>query len=450
MTKAQNSQSNFEELRAAIGSAIQNKKANNDNHPELLVAYRNEELEPDNLGFWSNDGTVLKSVRIDDKNGDLYVDQNGQIRFQAAGRIFSIKWERLPIITPSWWHEVPVPTRQWFIPDLVPMRTVTILNGDGGVGKSLFALQIAAACCMSVDTLSLEPWEGNAIYVGAEDDDDEFHRRLADIAKHLGGDLSDLFRLRLIPLADRDALLCTFNKDGSIAPTSLWRKITKLAHERLPRLIVLDTAADLFGGDEIKRGQVRQFVSMLRKLAIEIDCAIILLAHPSVSGIQSGTGSSGSTAWNNSVRSRLYMTKGDKDDDPDIRILKTMKANYGKVGTEIKIRWSNGAFVLDDGKPSPALNLMNNRADEIFLKLLSEINRSGRRVSSARSSTYAPTIMENMPGSEGLDKKTLEAAMKRLFATDKIRVIYEGPPSKERQRLVVISDEIAAGRMASD
>ncbi|HKN31287.1 MAG TPA: hypothetical protein VJY34_26775, partial [Roseiarcus sp.] len=39
--------------------------------------------------------------------------------------------------------------------------------------------------------------------------------------------------------------------------------------ERRPNLLVLDTLADLFGGDEIKRPHARQFISLLRGLAIE-------------------------------------------------------------------------------------------------------------------------------------------------------------------------------------
>ncbi len=70
---------------------------------------------------------------------------------------------------------------------------------------------------------------------------------------------------------------------------------------------------------------------MLRDLAIDHDCAVLLLSHPSLTGLNSGTGTSGSTAWNNSVRSRLYL----QATSPDTRTLKVVKANHGKVGDEI-------------------------------------------------------------------------------------------------------------------
>lgn len=371
----------------------------------------------------------------------------------SVAHVAEVNGEELPFIVPSVWFGLPVPEREWWLDGLVPMRQVTILNGDGGVGKSLLALQLAAAGSMGCETLDMQPMRGRVLYLGAEDEAAEFHRRLVDITKAHSRRLSDLEDFKLLPLADADALLSIPNaKTGVMEPTPLWNAFSKEARTYCPALIVLDTAADLFGGDEVKRAQVRQFVSMLRKLAIEISCAIILLAHPSVAGMQNGTGSSGSTAWNNSVRSRLYLTRPDtKDDpDPDARILKTMKTNYGKVGGEIKLRWEEGAFMLDDGKPSPAAGLLHAHQEQVFLRLLSEINRTGQRVSSSRSSTYAPTFMEGMPNAEGIDKKGFEGAMKRLFAADKIRVEMEGPQSKQRQRLVVIADEIAAGRMARE
>ena len=64
-----------------------------------------------------------------------------------------------------------------------------------------------------------------------------------------------------------------------------------------PRLIIIDPAADVFAGKEIDRVQVRQFITLLRAIAITADCAVILAAHPSVSGMREGTGLSGSTAW---------------------------------------------------------------------------------------------------------------------------------------------------------
>ncbi|MEX0406913.1 AAA family ATPase [Aquibium sp. LZ166] len=388
------------------------------------------------------DGTYV----VHQLDGEIWrYDDSGQPgKYEAAN-------DNVPKINPADWHGLPVPQRQWFVEGLIPMRQVTILNGDGGVGKSLLALQIAAASALSCDTLQLDPLAGPALYLGAEDEAEEFHRRLWDIVALHGFQMNDLGRFRLVPLADKDALLSVPDRSGVMRPTALWNDVANFAGEFRPRIVVLDTAADLFGGDEIKRGQVRQFIGMLRNLAIEIDCAVILLAHPSLDGMRSGSGSSGSTAWNNSVRSRLYLTAASGDlVDPDCRVLTTKKANYGKIGGEIKLRWQDGAFVLDDGKASPALGLLNKRHDELFRTLLSAINRSGQRVAPTKGVNHAPSIMAARPDAEGTTKKQLEAAMQRLLAADLIKVKTEGPPSKLRQRLIVAAEDFGPDEAETD
>lgn len=354
------------------------------------------------------------------------------------------------LLNPADWHGQPVPTREWYAEDLVPFRQVTIINGDGGLGKTLLALQLAAAGAMAIGTLGISPAGGRTLYVGAEDEADEFWRRLADITREHGKSLRDLSDFRLLPLADMDALLMVPDRAGNMHPTPLMGKLIEAAVDFQPRLIVLDTAADLFGGDEIKRGQVRQFIGGLRQIAIGLDCAIVLLAHPSLQGMQSGSGSSGSTAWNNSVRSRLYLTRPDgKDGDPDLRILKTMKANYGTTGGEIKLRWKDGVFVLDDGKPTAASVLVQAKAERVFRDALSAINRSGDRVARTKGVNYAPKIIADRPEAVGVSVKALEAAMQSMLSSGEILVVMEGPPSKPRQRLILASEDFGPNQEAA-
>jgi RecA-family ATPase len=109
---------------------------------------------------------------------------------------------------------------------------------------------------------------------------------------------------------------------------------------------VIESAADVFAGNENDWSQVRQFVGLLRRLAITSGAAVLLISHPSLSGMSTGTGTSGLTGWNNSVRSRLYFTSpktrnGDEPDN-DVRELKVMKSNYGPAGETVRLRWQRG------------------------------------------------------------------------------------------------------------
>ncbi len=238
---------------------------------------------------------------------------------------------RLRILNPADWHGKPVPERSWFVEGLIPGRNVTLLSGDGGVGKSLLALQIGAAAALGVETLGLAPKPGRVFYLGAEDEEDEFQRRLAAIVENLGRTLADLGdNFQLVAMAGRDATLALPDSGKRIQPTLVMQALVEEVTNYRPNLLVLDTSANLFGGDEINRVQVRTFVGMLMNIALKLDCAVVLLSHPSVAGMLSGSGLSGSTAWNNSVRSRLYLTS--LKDALDGRVLSTAKANFGKPG----------------------------------------------------------------------------------------------------------------------
>jgi RecA-family ATPase len=346
----------------------------------------------------------------------------------------------LPCIDPADWQDKAIPERNWYIEGMIPGRQVTLLSGDGGTGKSLLAYQVGIAGALGIETIGLEPRPGRVIYLAAEDDEDELIRRGHDILRPTGHSFADLRdKMRIMPMAGLNAELMYINPDRQPVFSDMATKVEELVKTFEPELLILDTSADLYGGDENNRVHVRFFVTRLRKLAMDHNVAVLLLSHPSVAGMQSGSGTSGSTAWNNSVRSRLYLT-ADKEDD-DLRVLKGMKANYSAKGGELKLRWHEGAFILDDGKPSEAAGLINRHTDAKFRELLSAINRSGQRVAPTKGVNYAPSVMVMRPEAKGTSKKALEASMHRLLSEGIIKVVIDGPPSKQRQRLIVSAED---------
>ena len=203
---------------------------------------------------------------------------------------------------------------------------------------------------------------------------------------------------------------------------------------------MLDTLADLFGGDEIKKVHARQFISMLRGLAIEFDVTVLLLSHPSQAGLSSGSGMSGNTAWNNSVRSRLYFERrvnkfDGSEDDADIRVLTTKKSNRAASGGKIVVRWRDGSFVREN-QASDSRDI-NHEADRVFMKLLAQFEREDRFVSDRPSAAYAPAVFARHPKAEGIPKRVFQKAMDRLFEAGKIRVEEVGPASRRRRKIVI-------------
>ena len=351
----------------------------------------------------------------------------------------------LPVFSAASLEGLAVPPRRWHVRDWIPAETVTLLYGDGGTGKSLVALQLLASTALGRPWLGRTVERGVSLFLTAEDSRDEVHRRLNDIAREVNFSLKALTDLHIVSLAGEDAIMAAPDGRSSIlVTTSLFAALEAQLEAKHPNLVVLDTLADLFGGNEIDRSQARQFIGLLRGLALKYNTTILVLAHPSVSGMTRGTGSSGSTGWNNSVRSRLYFDRIRADDnrepDPDARVLRLMKSNYGRVGEEIVLHWRRGVFAPDSITTGGlmAAHDATTRADEAFLKLLMLYEAEGRgAVSPNPGSNYAPKVFADHAQAQGFKARALKGAMDRLLAAKRIETIMTGPPSRIRQSLVV-------------
>jgi RecA-family ATPase len=209
------------------------------------------------------------------------------------------------IINPADWEGLPIPPREWIVPDYIPDKTVSLLGGDGATGKSLLALQLAIARALGREWIGFLPEPGRTLVLSAEDDSEEMQRRFDDIRKFYGAKMAALSDIRLVDLVGEDSILGSLMK-GQIEPTSMYHALDSYATEFKPGLTILDVLTDMFAGDENSRPQSRQFIGLLKKLARKHDCAFLLLVHPSLTGMNTGTGMSGSTGWNNAMRSRMY------------------------------------------------------------------------------------------------------------------------------------------------
>lgn len=334
-----------------------------------------------------------------------------------------------------------IPERRWHVQDFIPAKNVTILTGDGGTGKSLAALQLATATALGRPWFGQATIAGSGLFISAEDDRDELHRRVAALARAEGFALADLHGLTMCSLAGEDALLSVPEGPGkTMKETALFQRVEAWIAQHRPTLTVLDTLADLFGGDEINRAQARQFIGQLRGLALKYETTILLLAHPSLSGMARGDGNSGSTAWNNSVRSRLYLRRVAAEDssesEPNARTLEVMKSNYSRIGASLSLRYQNGAFAYEGNGTALDIMAATAKADRVFAKLLRECHANGRRVNHAGGNNFAPRVFAAHPAAEGVTQRALRRAMETALACGSARVATEGPPSRRVSYLV--------------
>src|SRR5262249_44673260 len=161
--------------------------------------------------------------------------------------------------------------------------------------------------------------------------------------------------------------------------------------------------------------------------------------HPSLTGMNTGTGLSGSTDWNNGVRSRLYLQtpKASDGSEPNknLRTFQGMKSNYGECGGKFDLEWKACDFVRVNGPKGFDTLAREQKGDDTFLSLLAKFGCEGRDVSPNPGLTFAPTVFSKDADSCGMTKEELRAAMDRLLKDGKIKIETFGPPSHERKRL---------------
>jgi RecA-family ATPase len=258
----------------------------------------------------------------------------------------------LKIIDPTQWHGKTIPSRDWIVPGWIPTRCVTLLYGDGGAGKSLLTMLLLTATALGGEWLGFPVKQAPVFGFFCEDDEDELQRRQDCINQKLGCEFIDLTHLKLYSGVGEDNIFLDFEGQavrGSV--TELYEKIEKFVLSSGARLVVLDTAADIFGGNEIIKSEVRAFLNKLAGLALKIDGAVVVCAHPSAAGMASGVGDGGNKAWNNTVRSRLYFERIEGDATGDLRTLTRKKSNYAKAGEAMTVRYVDGVFVRQEESP---------------------------------------------------------------------------------------------------
>lgn len=248
--------------------------------------------------------------------------------------------------SPVDWGDRTPPRHNWIVEGCFLAGTVAMLSGDGGLGKSLIMQQLCTCAAAGRMWLGHSIRRVRSLALFCEDDADELERRQYQINRHYGCANTDLDEFRWLSRPGQDSALMTFGRWGSEGGkvTDLGRALERKAKDFGAQIIVCDTRKDVFRGNQIDEDQARVFVSHLRRLAIAIEGVVILTAHPSQTGRSEGSGESGSVAWHNSVRSRLYLY----EDKAKLLWLRTMKNNHAARGGKIPLAWRQGVFVRTD------------------------------------------------------------------------------------------------------
>jgi RecA-family ATPase len=345
---------------------------------------------------------------------------------------------KLDAVCPTAWQGEPVPERQWLIPGILLRGTVTILSGDGGVGKSLLAQQLATAMALGQPFLGIAPqaYPVKSLAMFCEDSIEELHYRQAQINAHYGCRMSDLGAMTLVSRVAQDNGLMDFDVRDHGNERALYHQLEHLSRETGAELKIVDTAADTFHGNENIRTHVRQFIAAMTRLAMINNGGVLLNLHPSLTGLVSGSGLSGNTAWHNSVRGRLYLkrppTAEGEEEQTNDRLLKLMKSNYGPMGDELKLVWRDHVFVREDAGRSTGNTVDRIDLDNAVMSGLRKLVANGAKIPADLQANNGLAVrLSKLPSCRPWSRRALSAAQERLIAHGKIVKVELGTRTRK-------------------
>ena len=296
------------------------------------------------------------------------------------GDLQPMDWTRLQ-------YTQPEPTA-WRYEGWLPEGTVTLLAANGGVGKSNLSLQLGVALAHGASLFDIATRPSRVLILSGEDEARTVHFRVANICADMGVEMSTLAgRVMVYDLTKAD---CVLWKDGGPTERMQWLADTVVASKA--EVVIVDNASDVFASNENDRTEVRGFMRCLNLIAGETRAAVMLLAHVDKASARGGAGLdtnttfSGSTAWNNSARSRWAMVR-----DGQTVVLRHEKCNLGPLQEELRIEFDPGAKVFRRFGTSPGLKaaaaMVRNTQRAVILKLIGRAVDAGANLSLKHSAT---------------------------------------------------------------
>lgn len=258
---------------------------------------------------------------------------------------------------------------------LVPVGVTTLLAAHGGTGKSLVALMLAVNTALGRPMFGLATEPGPVAFFSGEDGASLLRHRLQLICKCMGVEVRELEgRLHIIDATEDPVLFTEISLSGRRegVTTAAFTALSEFVKLHQVSLLIIDNASDTFDASEIDRARVRAYMRALSSLARENDMGLVLLAH-----VDKGTSRgdrvtneaySGSTAWHNSARSRLFMSR-DKDGG---LLLEHQKNNLGKRMDPLSLMWPTGGVPQINEAFSPAVQQRGTAKPAKHLEQISE------------------------------------------------------------------------------
>ena len=241
-------------------------------------------------------------------------------------------------------QEIEVTDRRWMAYPLLPESEVTLLTGQGGVGKSFLMLQIACLLAAGYTDASLkqEKLAGGTqyhyfvqpeikpnwgepqpvVYASYEDDMSEIRRRINYlynrfdwVTQHQSQIFENFHPISMRQLGPVWAPELGKHWQTRSQPTRVTQLLKNECEGRKAKLLMIDPLSACFYGDENNKAEVYAFINSWASWAEDTETAVLISGHLPKSKEARKSGFSGTAAWEGAVRSLFTLDKFDMNED---------------------------------------------------------------------------------------------------------------------------------------
>lgn len=204
---------------------------------------------------------------------------------------------------------------EWLWEPWIPLGELTILDGDPGVNKSSFTLDLAARV-----STGREMPDGTSGMKGC-------------VLALLGEDSLEKTIVQRLTAADADLNRITTFRGSVLLPDRLESVEAAIAQTQA-KLLLIDPLMAFLGCDANGDQTVRRALTPLKEIADKTNCAVVMVRHLTKRGgkhsLYRGSGSIGIVA---ATRSALLI--GKSPDEPHYRVLCHLKSNLGPLAPSL-------------------------------------------------------------------------------------------------------------------
>jgi len=245
------------------------------------------------------------------------------------------------------------PEEEWILEPLVPTKTIILLDGLGGLGKSIFTMELCYAISTGKPFLipDIKPVDKYPIlYLSAEETRYRFNERLKKIQEAYGAATDRFFWLSTLSETFKLNTSRIFRKENNqTTPTEVADFLDKAIDRIGPKLVVLDSFINFYGLDENKTEEAASFYDYIKQIIKKYGCSFIFLHHQTKEAMRGQVNIfRGSGVFREQARTRIVMCKKHGQ-----RIVEIEKSNYYSELLEvfpISIELSNGVWTVTGQK----------------------------------------------------------------------------------------------------